>query len=172
VGEFCGFDHQRNRVVVYGGLDASVGVTSIPEYVPLGFSVVHLEGSWVLILVFSIARYTVSSLLLPFQPTTTSGSGRTIRVQETKTMFHGLVDALGAARGVRYERQDQDLAEAGLREEQARIAGDEEAEMMWSIRPLIASGFGVADGEGKGLDSGLFGFTPETAEETFQRMYK
>lgn len=32
--------------------------------------------------------------------------------------------------------------------------------------------FGVADGEGKGLDSGLFGFTPETAEETFQRMYK
>lgn len=56
VGEFYGFDRQRNRVVVYGGPDASVGVTSIPEYVPLGFSVVHLEGSWVLILVFSIAR--------------------------------------------------------------------------------------------------------------------
>jgi hypothetical protein len=29
-----GSDHQSNRVAVYGRLDASVGVTSIPEYVP------------------------------------------------------------------------------------------------------------------------------------------
>jgi hypothetical protein len=59
-----------------------------------------------------------------------------------------------------------------LKQEQARLAGDEEAEMMWSIRPLVASGFGVANGEGKELDDGLFGFRPETAEKTFQRVYK
>jgi hypothetical protein len=64
-----------------------------------------------------------------------------------------------------------DPAEAKEREEQARVEGDEEAEIMWSIRPLIASGFGVADGEGRELDNGLFDFRAETMEETFKRVY-
>lgn len=70
-------------------------------------------------------------------------------MQGTKTTFQGLVDALGAARGVQYQTQYLDPTEASVKQDQARLAGDEEAEMMWSIRPLIASGFGVADGEGK-----------------------
>ena len=64
-----------------------------------------------------------------------------------------------------------DPAEAKEREEQARVEGDEEAEIMWSIRPLIASGFGVADGVGRELDNGLFDFRAETMEETFKRVY-
>jgi hypothetical protein len=119
----------------------------------------------------SIARFTVSSLLLPFQATTASGSERTLRVQGTKTTFQGLVDALDAARGVKYEVQYLDPAEAKEREEQARVQGDEESEMMWSVRPLIASGFGVAGGQGKELDNGLFDFRAETVEETFRRVY-
>jgi hypothetical protein len=121
----------------------------------------------------SIAHYTVSSLLIPFQPTKASGSTseRTLRVQGSTCTFQGLVDALGAARGVKYETQYLDPAEAKEKEEQARLAGDEEVEMQCSIRPLIASGFGVADGEGKGLDNALFDFRPETVEETFKRVY-
>jgi hypothetical protein len=44
--------------------------------------------------------------------------------------------------------------------------------MMWSIRPLIGSGFGIADGDGAKLDNDLFDFLPETLEETFKRVYE
>ena len=36
--------------------------------------------------------------------------------------------------------------EAATKEKQAKLNGDELGEVMWSFRPLIASGFGVADG--------------------------
>jgi hypothetical protein len=92
-------------------------------------------------------------------------------VHGTKTTFQGLVDALGAARGVKYETQYLEPVEAAKKQEKARLAGDEETEMMWSVRPLIASGFGIADGEGQKLDNGLFDFKPETMQETFKRVY-
>ena len=130
------------------------------------------SGGVLLIRFDSIARYTVSSLLLPFQATAASGSERTIRVGGTSTTFQNLVDSLGIARGVKYKTQYLPPAEAAVKEEQARLVGDEHAEMMWSIKPLIASGFGVADGAGAKLDNGLFDFTPETMNETFKRMYK
>jgi hypothetical protein len=125
----------------------------------------------VLIQFYSIAHYTVSSLSIPFRPTTTSGSERTIRVQGTKTTFAALVDALGAAKGVNYETQYLDPKGAAAKQEEARLAGDEQGEMMWSIRPLIASGFGIADGNSAKVDNELFDFTPETLQETFKRIY-
>jgi hypothetical protein len=82
-----------------------------------------------------------------------------------------LVDALGTAKGVKYKVHYLPPAEAAVNEEQARLAGNELSEMMWSIRPLVASGFGVADGAGSMLDNGLFDFTPETIDETFRRVY-
>lgn len=111
--------------------------------------------------------------MIPFQPTKTSGPAneRALRVQGSACTFQSLVDALGAARGVKYETKYLDPAEAKEKEEQARLAGDEGAEVQWSIRPLIASGFGAADGEGKGLDNALFDFRRETVEETFKRVY-
>lgn len=64
------------------------------------------------------------------------------------------------------------IAEAKKIEEGKRLEGDENGEIMWSIRPLVASGFGVADGaEGSKLDNGLFDFTPETLVETFERLF-
>jgi hypothetical protein len=127
----------------------------------------------ILILNDSIANFTASSLLIPLRPTKASGSanGRTLRVQGSTCTFQGLVDALGAARRVKYETQYLDPTEVKEKEEQARLAGDEGAEMQCSIRPLIASRFGVADGEGKGLDNAIFDFKPETLEETFKRVY-
>jgi hypothetical protein len=152
-------------VVAYGNSNATVGVTSIPEFVLLLYYVTFL------IRFDSIAHYTVSSLLIPFRPTTASGSERTIRVQGAKITFQALVDALGAAKGVKYETKYLPSEEAAAKEEEARLNGDEFAEMMWSIRPLIASGFGIADGHGAKLDNGLFDFIPETIEETFKRVY-
>ena len=146
-----GFDHATATATIYGTPAARVGVTSIPD----------------------IARYTVESLLLEFKSTnpTTNPSERSIRVQGSAQPFSALVDALGKARGQAYTVTYLDPAGAAEKEEQARLAGDEElAEMMWSIRPLVASGYGVADGNGP-LDNDLFGFRPETVDETFRRVY-
>jgi len=57
------------------------------------------------------------------------------------------------------------------RQDQARLRGDEQQEMMLAIRPLVASGYAVADGDGTELDNGLFDFRPETLTETFERVY-
>lgn len=60
-----------------------------------------------------------------------------------------------------------------MKEEQAKLEGDEIGEMMWFISSLIASGFRAADGVlGSKLDNEQFDFTPETMEETFDRLYK
>lgn len=123
----------------------------------------------------SIARYTASSssLLVPFTSTNpTNPSERTIRICGSSQPFSALVAALSKARGREYTATYLDPAEAAEKQDEARHAGDELGEMMWSIRPLVASGYGVADGDGSGrLDNGLFGFTPETVEETFRRVY-
>jgi hypothetical protein len=57
-------------------------------------------------------------------------------------------------------------------ENQKRMAGDENGEILWSIRPLVASGFGVADGfpESK-LDNQSFDIVPETIKGTFGRLF-
>lgn len=81
------------------------------------------------------------------------------------------MDALGVARGVKYLARYVDPAEAAVKEEEARLDGDDAGEMAWSVRPLIASGFAVADPEGTKLDNALFDFTPETIAETLSRVY-
>ena len=86
--------------------------------------------------------------------------------------FQQLVDALGAAKGVKYTTHYLPVEEAHAKEELAKKHGDELGEMMWSIRPLVASGYGVADGApGSNLDNELFDFKPETVEETLNRLF-
>ncbi|KAG0650032.1 hypothetical protein D0Z07_3871 [Hyphodiscus hymeniophilus] len=149
--EFYGFDHEKLEVYAYGTPDAHVGMTSIPD----------------------IAHYTISSLLLPFEANGPSRSERTIRVQATKTTFQKLVDALGAAKGVKYKSHYLPIEKAVEKQKQAKENGDELGEVMWSIRPLVASGFGIADGAaGSKLDNDLFDFVPETMEETFTRLFR
>ena len=147
---FYGFDHDAATAAVYGTPDARVGVTSIPD----------------------VACYTVASLLL-VPLTSKEPAERTIRVQGDTLPFRELVAALGKARGRAYQVTYLDPAGAAEKADEARRAGDELGEMMWSIRPLVASGFGVADPhpDGRGLDNGLFGFRPETVEQTFRRVY-
>jgi hypothetical protein len=87
----------------------------------------------------SIARYTVESLLLPFHSVQdATASARTIRVCGLAQPFS---DALSKARGRDYKVTYLDPAEAAEKQEQARLAGDELGEMMWSIRPLVAKVF-------------------------------
>lgn len=132
-----------------------------------------LVGKQTLTVTCSIARYTVDSLLIPFKADQGPfPNRRTLRVQGGSKPYGELVADLENARGIKYSVEYRDPAEALKLMEEARQRGDEAGEMFWSIRTLPASGYGVADGVEKGkLDNGLFDFTPETPEETFQRYW-
>lgn len=142
--EFYGFDHTALTARLYGQPGQRIGVTSIPD----------------------IARYTVDSLRIPFH-----GQGRTLRVQGWTGKLEELIAALESARNVSYRISWVNVEEAREKEEQARIAGDDATEMAYSIKTLLASGYGVADGVGE-LDNHLFDFRPETPRETFERVFR
>ncbi len=141
--DFYGFDHERLTAKLYGQPGARVGVTSISD----------------------IARYTIDSLRISFE-----GSGRTLRVQGWTGKIENLIGELEQARGVKYQVTWVDVKEAQELEEQARVQEDDWPEMQYSIKPLLASGYGVADGVGK-LENDLFDFRPEAPKVTFKRAF-
>jgi len=143
VDGFYGFDHEQNTAHLYGQPDRRVGVTSIPD----------------------IARYTVDSLRIPFD-----GPERTLRVQGWTGKVSELIEALETARGKRYVVTYTDTKEAQTKQEEARFAKDDLHEMIFSIKGLLASGYGIADGAGA-LDNHLFDFKPEQPLQTFQRVF-
>ena len=111
-----------------------------------------------LIIYRSIVKYLVESILIPFQD---NAAERTIRVGE-KLSFQRLIRTLGEAQGKKYDVKYLDPAE--VKEE-----GDDKGEMIQSVKPLAASGFGVV--VGGGVDNDKFSFRPETVKETFERVY-
>jgi hypothetical protein len=75
---------------------------------------------------------------------------------------------LGEVQGSKYKCTYLDPAEAAAKQDEARKSGDEVAELMWSVKPLAASGNGIVPGE---LDNDTFSFRPESVKETFKRVY-
>ena len=143
VDAFYGFDHEQMTARLYGQPANRVGVTSILD----------------------IARYTIDSLRIPFE-----GSRRALRVQDWTGQVEQLIGELEKVRGSKYEITWMDSKEAKELEEQARLDEEDLQEMMYSIKPLLASGYGVADGVGK-LDNDLFDFKPEMPGDTFARLF-
>jgi hypothetical protein len=118
-----------------------------------------------LILPYSIARYLVESIVIPFPENTAE---RAIGVAGEKLSFQKLIDALGEAQGKKYDCEYLDPAEAKRKGLEAKEKGDGRRDMMWSVKPLAASGFGVVVG---GVDNERFSFRPETVREAFERVY-
>jgi hypothetical protein len=112
----------------------------------------------------SIARYLVESTRLPFAETE-----RTLRVTGGTLPFQKLIETLAEVQGKSYDIVYLDPEEAERNETEARERGDEKAEMMWSIKPLAASGFGLVPGGN--VDGWRFGWKPESVRETFERVY-
>ena len=141
---FYGFDHNNCTADIFGdGGDRRIGVTSIPD----------------------IAKYTVESLRIQF-----SGQERTIRVQGWTGTLDQLIDGLQEARGREYKVKYVGTEAARAKQEEARVRGDDLHEMIYNIKGLLASGFGVADGVGD-LDNSMFDIQPEQPEETFRRIF-
>ncbi|KAM0249164.1 hypothetical protein ACHAQJ_009171 [Trichoderma viride] len=140
---FYGVDVEAHTAITYGRPDGILGVTSIPD----------------------IARYTVEAILLP---TTPGVQKREIRAIGEELTWQKLIDYLGEVQGVKYKCTYLDPAEAAAKEEEARKRGDEAAELMWSVKPIAASGHGNVPGP---LDNDKFSFRPESVKETFKRVY-
>jgi len=143
IDEFYGFDHKTHTARLYGQPGRRIGVTSIPD----------------------VARYTIDSLQIEFE-----GPGRILRVQGWTGTTEDLFAEMERARGEKYNITYVDVQEAEQRQEEARLAGNDREEMMYSIKSLLLSGFGVADGVAK-LDNHRFSFDPETARRTFERVF-
>lgn len=140
---FYGFDHENFSARLFGEAGHRIGVTSIPD----------------------IARYTVDSLRIDFE-----GQGRTIRVQGWTGTLDELIGALEAARGHKYDVEYLEKGVAQTKEEEARVKGEDVEEMAYSIKTLLASGYGVADGVGE-LDNLMFDVKPEQPLDTFRRVF-
>lgn len=113
----------------------------------------------------SIARYTVESILLPLTP---GVQKRDIRVVGEKTTFQKFIDDLGEVQGVKYKLTYLDPAEAAANQREAWIRGDEATELMWSVKPMAASGVAMVPGQ---LDNDKFSFRPESVKDTMKRLY-
>jgi hypothetical protein len=94
-----------------------------------------------------------------------------LRVQGWSGPLKELVKALENARSRTYQVRYINAGQAREREEQSRLVGDDLGEMMSSIKPLLASGYGVADGVGA-LNNDLFSFEPEDPEKVFRRVFE
>ncbi|GFP55867.1 bifunctional pinoresinol-lariciresinol reductase [Trichoderma asperellum] len=140
---FYNVDVVAHTATPYGYPDKPLHVTSIPD----------------------IARYTVESTLLPLTP---GVQKRDIRVVGEKTTFQKFIDDLGEVQGVKYKLTYLDPAEAAANQREAWIRGDEATELMWSVKPMAASGVAMVPGQ---LDNDKFSFRPESVKDTMKRLY-
>ncbi|KAJ6528933.1 hypothetical protein B0H19DRAFT_968764 [Mycena capillaripes] len=143
-GEFSGVDVENHTVEAYGYPDAEIAVTALAD----------------------IARYTVESVLLPFSE---GQSRREIRVRGDQVTFTQLIALLEEIQGVKYQTKFFDPQEAAKKQEEARLRGDEEGELMWAGRTNIPAGRVIIP---LPLDNEKFGFKPEPIKETLRRWLK
>jgi hypothetical protein len=115
---------------------------------------------------YSIVRYTVESILLPFP----AGQGsREIRIRGDHLTWTQLVALLEEIQGVKYQVTYIDPKEAAKKQEEARLRGDEEGEILWAGMTVGPSGKVVVP---LPLDNDKFQFKPETLKETLQQVLK
>jgi hypothetical protein len=75
---------------------------------------------------------------------------------------------LEEVQGVRYDVTYLHPRDAAEKEEAARVAGDHEAEIVWSSKTLFATGTAYVPGP---FDNARFSFAPESARETLERLF-
>ncbi|KAJ7239665.1 hypothetical protein C8J57DRAFT_1564729 [Mycena rebaudengoi] len=139
---FNDVDVENHTASPYGSANARVTVTAMPD----------------------IMHYIIESVLLPLVAGQTC---RELRVAGETITWGALLDILGEVQGVKYATTYLDPAEAAVKEEAARVAGDVDAELLWAGK-LMATGVAFVPGP---YDNARFAFTPETVRETFRRLF-
>ena len=106
----------------------------------------------------------MQSFLLPY----TTGQKREIHVSGSRQTFKELMDTLARVQGVSYSYEFRDPMEMLEKQIEAWQQDDEDKEYQWALMTLAATGRAQV---GEKLDNELFGFVPETVEETFVRLF-
>ncbi|KAJ6556013.1 hypothetical protein B0H19DRAFT_1210723 [Mycena capillaripes] len=136
-------DTEKHTASPYGSPESLITVTALPD----------------------IIRYIVESVLLPLEE---GQSCRELRVAAETLTWGAAMGLLEEVQGVKYETTYLDPREAAEKEEAARLAGDAEAELLWSGKTLFATGVAHVPSP---FDNERFSFTPEKPKETFQRLF-
>ncbi|KAJ7239667.1 hypothetical protein C8J57DRAFT_1193357 [Mycena rebaudengoi] len=138
---FNGVDVENHTASLYGSADARLTVTAMPDTM----------------------HYIVESVLLPLEAGQTC---RELRVAGETLTCAAFLDILGEVQGVKYATTYLDPAEAAVKEEAARVAGDVDAELLWAGKALLTVAFVPGP-----YDNARFAFTPETVRETLRRLF-
>ncbi|KAK7055555.1 NAD(P)-binding protein [Favolaschia claudopus] len=140
---FTGVDTQKHVARTYGRSDAKITVTSMPD----------------------ILRFIVESVLIPLEAGTFE---RELRICGGNLTFGEVIQFVEEAQGVKYDVQFLDPKEMAVKEEEARKAGESEAEIMYSGVTLFASGKAFIPGP---YANGLVDFEFEKPREAFKRLF-
>ncbi|KAJ7340631.1 hypothetical protein DFH08DRAFT_783107 [Mycena albidolilacea] len=144
VGEFSGIDVEKHTVKVYGYPEAEVSVTALKE----------------------CHRAVHRRVLLPFPA---GQASREIRIRGDHLTWAQLVALLEEIQGVKYQVTYIDPKEAAKKQEEARLRGDEEGEILWAGKTLGPSGKVAVP---LPLDNDKFQFKAETLKETLLQVLK
>ena len=112
----------------------------------------------------SICKSIVESVLLP-----SPNQKREFRVAGSTQTYQELINTLGRIQGTKYQCTYTDPVEGLKKSAEAWRSGEGEAEQYsWALKTLPTGGYASLGNE---LDNGLLGFVPETAEQTFRRIF-
>jgi hypothetical protein len=113
-----------------------------------------------------VARFIVGAVLLPFDDP--SEPMRELRVSGDCLTWKALMALLEEVQGAKYDIKYLDPALAAEKQEVARASGDSDGELLWSACATMANGYALLP---EPSDNHRFGFKPETAKETLNRMF-
>jgi len=139
---FC-VDKESKTAPVFGSLDASTSVASVRD----------------------VVNMIVASIPHPYSSGTQK---RELRITGSRQTFKELIEKLGRAQGIEYTFTFPHSSVALEEQYKAWEQDDEDGEYGAALKGLPTSGVAHA---GEGDDSAAFGIKPESAENTFKRMF-
>lgn len=111
---------------------------------------------------YSTAKYTVDSILLPFEAGMTE---RTLRVPNGNYTVREFIEVLSDLDNTQYETHVFSVSDARKQQESARLAGSTDLELAFSLKSLFSSPFMVVP---KPWQNGIFKFKPKNLTEMIQ----
>lgn len=135
-----GLDSEKKTFTYYGDAENEVSLSSMPD----------------------TARYTVESILMPFEP---NESVRELRVPNGNWKIKDAIKLLGEIQGVQYTSHYLPVSVAREEQEKYRQEGNTDMELLSSLKAGLGSPFIKVPGP---WDNNKFDFTPLTLEEMFR----
>ncbi|KAK9234212.1 hypothetical protein V1525DRAFT_74211 [Lipomyces kononenkoae] len=139
-----GVDQEKKEFTFYGDLETERSFSSMAD----------------------TAKYTVESILIPFEP---GQHERTLKVPNGNWMVKDAIKLLGEVQGVQYTVNVNPLDEARQLQEKSRLSGDTTGELAFSLKSLFGATYAAVPNP---WDNDKFSFTPMTLKEMFVSFFQ